>query len=156
MRAILKVSLLPLAVIALTGCGGISGAWVVDSIEPESVKGSFELGRVVLNEDGTYCARSAYKGETRTSTGKYEFAEDKLTFKSESGKTRVYEAKLAALGKELHVMGGEEGSEWTAVMRHCKCGEKCCKCGNCCGYGKCAPMCAKCGMCAKCCTCQET
>jgi hypothetical protein len=163
MRTVLKASLLPLVVLALTGCG-ISGTWSLDSIEPKSAAASFEIHKVVLRDDGTYCACFKRDGEPQTAKGEYELADGKLTFKAESREPRVYDAKLAGLCGELHVTGGDPDSKWTAVLKRsqCKCGSGACRCGGgtCkCGSGPCecgaTGLCAVCGKCPKGCTCPK-
>jgi len=131
-RRIMVLCLLP-AVAMLTGCSGISGHWVTQSVEPQAAADKFELANLCLMKDGTYKAEAKYEGEVRTSEGKYEYQNNQLTFMAEGDKTRTYDAKLNAMQNVLTVKGGDEGERWTATMKRCsKCGSNPNKCCGCC------------------------
>jgi hypothetical protein len=130
MRTMTKGLFLLCVLAALTGCGGVTGKWTMQSINPETEKEHFNLQCMCLMDDGTFMACATVKDKTEKLTGTYEFDQkaEKLTFKEKGGKTYTYSAKLVGLGGEMKVWGGEKGKEWTAMMKHAGACEK----GKCC------------------------
>ena len=56
MKMILRGMLLTCILFTLTGCGGISGQWTLDSIEPDSAQKAFPIAKLCLHKDHTYVA----------------------------------------------------------------------------------------------------
>jgi hypothetical protein len=108
--------LLPVALLALVGCG-VQGTWKLESWEPESAA-DYAFAKIVLNEDGTFSAEAAEGSKLESTAGKYEFAEGKLTFTLDDGRTRTYDADLRCPGTQLWIMHEpKEGGEAKAVYK---------------------------------------
>jgi hypothetical protein len=62
------------AALALLGSGcSITGAWRVESVEPESARAAFPLHRVTFHEDGTYADEPTGEGEGEPTIGQYSW-----------------------------------------------------------------------------------
>jgi len=152
MKSVCKALLLSAALLVLSGCTSIVGSWKLESITPEEGAKHFDVARMTLRKDGTYCALAKKEGKDVTYTGKYTFENNKLGVTTSDDKTRTYDAKLMELGSKLEVKSTVDDKEVTAIMKRGKCCDdrrgKCDKCGGCC-------MCGKCGKCPRCgkCTC---
>lgn len=107
--------------VALTGCGGITGNWRLHEVTPASAEQNFEFGKLELRDDNTYAAEAVYEGQTRQMSGTYTYDEqqDRITFSGEQGMTRTYGLKPTGMGK-LQVWGVEPGEDWTATMKRGK------------------------------------
>ena len=121
-----KVLTLSVGVLVLTGCANVVGKWALDSITPEEARGHYKLAHVALNKDGTYAAAAKKGDETVKSAGTYTFGEGKLTFTSDAGKVRAYNARLVDFGTKMEVKATVDDQEVTAIMKRHTC--KKCKC----------------------------
>jgi len=107
--------LFPLVLFTMVGCG-VQGSWTLESVEPESAA-AYSFAKIVLNDDGTYSAEAAEGSKMKPSTGKWEFADNKITFTMDDGRTRTYDADLKCPGTKLHLMcATKEGEEVKAIM----------------------------------------
>ncbi len=105
------------AMAGLTGCAGIEGRWKTVEAQPESLEGTFNVAWVEFKDDGAYEASVVYAEGQHMSAGAYTYANGKLTFADERGKTVTYDADVE-LGGELHVRGlTDEGEAWTVTMK---------------------------------------
>ena len=146
MRKLMYGMFLSVALMVLTGCSGVSGMWVMDSIEPESAKDQFPMSALCLHKDGTYAATMAC-GTKFTGTYTYDADAKQLAFKGDTGKECVYKACLCKKTDKLFVESTDETKGWVAAMKRGKCACKCdgkCTCGDadkkaCCGSAKCEP-----------------
>ena len=139
MREALKGLLLSGVLLALTGCGGMTGYWKFDSIEPQAAQGDFRISELCLNDDGTYCAETSYGGTTKCAAGTYEYDKTTrmLTFKSSAGAEHRYKAEMCCAGSGLKIWSAEEDQDWTARMvrtKGCTCGGKACDPSKCKGH----------------------
>lgn len=116
MKNLLKGLLLSVAMLVLTGCG-VTGDWTLHTITPEEARQHYELASVTLNDDGTYTANATRAGREVTSTGTYTFENGKLSFSSDAGKTRTYDARLILCGCKMVVKTTVEGEEVKAIMK---------------------------------------
>lgn len=123
-----KVLTLSVTLLVLTGCANVVGKWALDSITPEEARGHYTMARVALNKDGTYAAAAKKGDETVKSAGTYTFDEGKLTFTSEAGKVRVYDARLIDFGTKMEVKTTVDDEEVTAIMKRHACKCKKCEC----------------------------
>jgi hypothetical protein len=129
MKRVLSAALLSCALVVLTGCGGIAGHWTLRSIEPESAQGEFQFGWLCLADDGGYRAEATYGGETKVLDGTYEYDKSTkmLKFVAGQGMERTYKADIQCPGSTMKVSSTEEGKDWTATMKRCKCDPAKCK-----------------------------
>ena len=125
MKNACKVSLLSLALLVLTGCSGIVGNWTLESVTPEDAASHYTVVRMMLADDGTYCAMAKKAGEDVPSKGSYTFEDNKLCFTTSEGKLRSYDAKLIAMGSKLEVKAAAGDQEVTAIMKRGKCSGGC-------------------------------
>lgn len=116
MKRVSLACVLGLGLLSLLGCG-MNGKWTLHSIDPESARGHFRLAAVTLNSDGSYVAESEYEGKKETSTGKYEYKDDTLTFMPERGESRSYDAELINLGTQMRVKTASEHGDVVAIMK---------------------------------------
>jgi hypothetical protein len=128
-KTALKVLLASCLLAALTGCGGVAGHWKLESIQPETAKGSFDLAMLCLGKDGACCAAAREGDQVKRMTGtyKYDRAAKTLTLSTEGGPERVYQAQVLCPGTRLKVWSDTPGKEWTAMMSKATCcgGKRC-------------------------------
>ena len=120
MKMVLRGMLLTCVLVTLTGCGGISGHWTLDSIEPDSAQKAFPIARLCLHEDHTYAASMAC-GSKMNGTWEYDADAKLLTFTTAKGTKRVYEARVCGVGGKLLVKSTDASKEWKASMKRDKC-----------------------------------
>ncbi len=141
MKIMVKALLLACVVAFLTGCGGVTGKWTLQSIKPESETARFNLQWMCLMDDGSYMAAAQEEGKSASLSGAYTYdAKTKLlTFKTD-GKERAYHADLLCPGGKLKVTPAEAGETWTATMKRGSCPkDKCCPSGKMCDPKTCDP-----------------
>mgnify|MGYP000169368712 CR=1 FL=1 len=126
-------------VIALTGCGGMTGTWKMYSIEPQDAKGAFPLQTLCLHKDHTYCAYMAC-GTGINGKWEYDHQTKLITFIPEKGAQRCYKAWTDGMRNCLLVQSSEEGKEWKATMKRGKCDLPCCSKEAKCEPQKCQPQ----------------
>lgn len=144
MRIVLRVLALSCVVVALTGCANVTGYWKMESIKPEAAKAHFQMERMCLCQDGTYCTKVDENGKPKCMSGKYTYDAGTKTLKfTTDGKERIYQAELVS-GK-LKVW--EEGKDWQAMMVKAECPMgKDCPCKSLKSCAGCEKMCQqKCG-----------
>lgn len=137
MRSVCSLAIVTLALTALTGCGGVKGAWKLDSVEPADSPRHYAMSCIVLNEDGSYtaCAETAEKKMMKMS-GRYTADEDakKITFTADGAGPRSYAYKLS--GDELSLTAEtKDGKTMTAHYDRCDNDEMCKAC--CCPMEQC-------------------
>lgn len=118
-------SLTVVVCLLLSGCS-IAGQWEATG----TGAGDFQLARATFNNDKTYESTAQYKGQTRTSKGKYSFNSSKLTLTpDDGGPQRTYGACVGLDGKTLKVKyTPEQGKPVSVTMKKVCCPKDCACC----------------------------
>lgn len=119
MKTALKLVVISLCVVALTGCSGLSGTWKMQQIEPESARGNFNFNGITFASDGTYTAEMSYGGAAKGVNGTYVYDKPGRTvaFKSEDGKTRSYHLKICGTCGKMWVWPLGDEHAWKATLK---------------------------------------
>ena len=132
MRTLLKGAFVASVLVALTGCGGMTGAWTMDTMTPNTEEKAFPLKTLCLHKDNTFCMHMAC-GKTMTGTWEYNDDAKLLNFVDAKGDKRSYKACLCGMSGKLEVQPTEAGENWKATMKRgkCACDKKACEMKKC-------------------------
>ena len=137
MRSAFSLAIVTLALSSLTGCGNMTGAWKLDSVEPADAPRHYAMSCIMLNEDGSYtaCAETGEKKIMKMS-GKYTKDDDakKVTFTADGAGPRTYSYKLSGDGLSL-MAETKDGKTMTAHYDRCDGDDMCSAC--CCPKEQC-------------------
>jgi len=130
----------------LSGCTNICGQWESVKVYPEGATQKFNMGKVILNCNGTFDATMQCDGKDNASKGTYNYSWGTLSLKTEEGKTRKYKAKVSCCSKMMVVSHSPHGQEEIKItMKKTGCAPDCdkSKCKKGCSCSKADSGCGK-------------
>ena len=98
--------------VIVTGCS-LTGTWKTINIIPPDAR--FPMNRISFDNDSRFTATAEYEGQTRTSTGTYEWNGRKLVVFPDGGDERTYPGRRR-WGRKLALIHNRNGERITAIF----------------------------------------